>query len=261
VDDNEVGRYWDRNAPAWTQLARAGYDTYRDLLNTPAFLDLLPDVTGLTGLDVGCGEGSNTRLVVAGRGARMYGVDISPVFVAMSEAAGRELDPPVRSLRASGQALPFGAGSFDFAVAFMSLMDMPRPDLALAEMHRVVRPGGFVQFSIEHPFAGTPVREWLHDEDGNKFALAVGGYFEQGESVSRWIFSAAPQELRASLPMFETPRFRRTLADWLNLIAAAGWRLEEAAEPLASEATVAAHPDLADTRIVPYFLHVRARRS
>jgi SAM-dependent methyltransferase len=104
VDDNEVGRYWDRNAPAWTQLARAGYDTYRDLLNTPAFLDLLPDVTGLTGLDVGCGEGSNTRLVVAGRGARMYGVDISPVFVAMSEAAGRELDPPVRSLRASGQA-------------------------------------------------------------------------------------------------------------------------------------------------------------
>jgi hypothetical protein len=118
-----------------------------------------------------------------------------------------------------------------------------------------------VQFSIEHPFAGTPVREWLHDEDGNKFALAVGGYFEQGESVSRWIFSAAPQELRASLPMFETPRFRRTLADWLNLIAAAGWRLEEAAEPLASEATVAAHPDLADTRIVPYFLHVRARRS
>jgi SAM-dependent methyltransferase len=260
MDDNEVGRYWDATAPAWTKLARAGYDVYRDLLNTPAFLDLLPDVTGRAGLDVGCGEGANTRLV-AGRGARMTGVDISSVFVAMSDAAGRELDPPVRTLRASGQALPFGAGRFDFAVAFMCLMDMPRPDLALAEMYRVVRPGGFVQFSIEHPFSTMPTRDWVRDEDGRKLALAVGGYFEQGESISRWIFGAAPAEVRAGLPLFEVPRFRRTLADWLNMLAAAGWRLEEVAEPRVTAEMAAAHPDMADTRIVPYFLHVRARRS
>ncbi len=42
-------------------MARAGYDFYRDQFNTPAFLDLLPEVRGLHGLDVGCGEGYNTR--------------------------------------------------------------------------------------------------------------------------------------------------------------------------------------------------------
>ena len=37
MDHEEVGRYWNANAAAWTKLARAGYDIYRDHLNTPAF--------------------------------------------------------------------------------------------------------------------------------------------------------------------------------------------------------------------------------
>ena len=45
------------------RLARAGYDVYRDHLNTPAFFQMLPDVTNLRGLELGCGEGYNTRLL------------------------------------------------------------------------------------------------------------------------------------------------------------------------------------------------------
>ena len=63
MDDRQVARLWDENAETWTHLARQGYDVYRDLVNTPAFLGMLPAVKGLRGLDVGCGEGHNTRLV------------------------------------------------------------------------------------------------------------------------------------------------------------------------------------------------------
>jgi hypothetical protein len=49
----EVARYWEANAETWTRHARAGYDIYRDGLNTPAFLDMLPPVGGLCGLDIG----------------------------------------------------------------------------------------------------------------------------------------------------------------------------------------------------------------
>jgi trans-aconitate methyltransferase len=63
MDHEEVGRPWNENAEVWTQLVRAGYDLYRDGLNTPAFFEMLPDVDGLSGLDVGCGEGHNTRLL------------------------------------------------------------------------------------------------------------------------------------------------------------------------------------------------------
>ena len=59
MDHKEVGRYWNENAHVWTRLARAGYDIYRDYLNTPAFSDHLPEVDGLTGIDIRCGEGHN----------------------------------------------------------------------------------------------------------------------------------------------------------------------------------------------------------
>ncbi|HEV2743687.1 MAG TPA: methyltransferase domain-containing protein, partial [Rubrobacter sp.] len=80
MDHEEVGRYWDENAETWTRLVRAGYDVARDGLNPPAFLEMLPEVEELSGLDVGCGEGHNTRLV-AERGARMVSIDISETFV------------------------------------------------------------------------------------------------------------------------------------------------------------------------------------
>jgi len=49
MNHEEVGRYWNENAVVWTRLARAGYDVYRDYLNTPAFFEMLPEIRGLTG--------------------------------------------------------------------------------------------------------------------------------------------------------------------------------------------------------------------
>src|SRR5690348_14328305 len=129
MDDAEVGRYWDDNADGWTKLARMGFDVYRDLLNTPAFLQMLPDVRGLRGLDIGCGEGHNTRLIARQRGGRMTAVDISAKFLGHARQAERAAPLGIRCVRASGQRLPFVDESFDFAVATMSLMDMPRQDL------------------------------------------------------------------------------------------------------------------------------------
>src|SRR5947207_304361 len=70
MDHKEAGHYWNESAESWTKLARAGYDVYRDYLNTPAFFAMLPSVEGLAGLDIGCGEGHNTRLL-SERGARV----------------------------------------------------------------------------------------------------------------------------------------------------------------------------------------------
>ena len=65
MNHEDVGRYWDENAEVWTELVRAGYDYSRDGLNIPASFEMLPDVNGLSGLDVGCGVGHNTRFAMA----------------------------------------------------------------------------------------------------------------------------------------------------------------------------------------------------
>lgn len=88
MDHREVERIWDENTATWTRPARMGCDILRDWVNTPAFLEMLPDVAGLRGLDIGCGEGHNTRLV-AGRAAKMTAFDISRAFVQQARAYER----------------------------------------------------------------------------------------------------------------------------------------------------------------------------
>ena len=75
-------------------------------------------------------------------------------------------------------------------------MDIPETERALAEAHRILRPGGFLQFSIEHPCFATPHRRNLRNPEGLTYAVEVGDYFRrlQGE-VAEWI---SGQPLRAS---------------------------------------------------------------
>jgi ubiquinone/menaquinone biosynthesis C-methylase UbiE len=259
MDHYEVGRYWNGNARVWTKLARAGFDVYRDHLNTPAFFDLLPDVKGLAGLDIGCGEGHNTRLL-AKRGARVTAIDIAEVFIEQAQETEAQEPLGIDYRVASAVELPFEDGSFDFATAFMSFMDIPETGRVLAEAYRVLKPGGFLQFSITHPCFDTPHRRNLRDRDGVTRAIEVGDYFRNldGE-ISEWLFGAAPPEVKQGLTKFKTPRFTRTISQWLNLLVQTGFLLERVGEPRPSDETVAACPDLQDAQVVAYFLHVRVR--
>ncbi len=261
MTDEEVGKYWDGNADAWTTLSRAGYDVYRDLMNTPAFLLMLPDVSGRLGLDVGCGEGTNTRQV-AERGAKMMAVDVSPRFVAHAIEAERREPRGIEYGVASGQALPFANASFDFVTSFMCMMDLPDPATALSEIRRVLRPGGFFQFSITHPCFNTPHRKNLRDESGKTYAIEVGKYYDGTDGrVDRWIFGAAPASERERFEKFAVPFFHRTLSDWINIIVDAGLTIERVGEPQVSEELARQRPEMQDTRVVAYFLHVRCRKG
>ena len=260
MDHREVGRYWDGNADAWTKLAREGYDVYRDYVNTPGFFRMLPDVDGLRGLDVGCGEGHNTRLL-ARRGARVAALDVSEKFVRYARDAQADEPLGIGYMVASAVEMPFPDAAFDFAVAFMSLMDIPEPDRTLAEVFRVVRPGGFFQFSITHPCSDTPHRRNIRDETGTTRGIEVGRYFEQTTGrIDQWLFGAAPPEAREGLRPFRVPRFHPTLSEWLNAIVEAGFLLERVEEPFASDETVQQCPDVQDTQVMAYFLHIRCRR-
>jgi SAM-dependent methyltransferase len=261
VDDKEVGRYWEGNAEAWTFLARKGYDIYRDHFNTPGFLSILPDVAGLCGLDIGCGEGYNTRRLAA-RGARMKAVDIAPTFIrhAQEEESNRPLG--IDYSVANAVELPFPDSSFDFATAFMSIMDMADSEKAIREAYRVVKQGGFFQFSICHPCFTSSKNTWVDDEQGCHVAMAVSDYFKEGEGeIIEWTFHEAPSELKRTLPKFRTPTFHRTLSGWLNLLLDSGFVIERVLEPKASNETIEEFPELADTRLISHFLILRCRKS
>jgi ubiquinone/menaquinone biosynthesis C-methylase UbiE len=118
------------------------------------FLDVLrPDTVGVAQgevLEVGFGTARNLEHYGAGV-SRVTGLDpMSTDGIAAVEARIARARFPVErtTLRADG-ALPFDAGRFDCVVTTFTLCSIPDPDTALAEMHRVLKPGGRYAF-IEH---------------------------------------------------------------------------------------------------------------
>lgn len=260
MDAKTVGAHWESNAETWTRYSRAGFDRYRDALNTPAFLAMLPDVAGLDGLDLGCGEGSNTR-AVARLGAWMTGLDIAPTFIRHAKATEAADPLGITYMLGEGERIDLAAESVDFVTAFMSLMDMADQPAVLAGVHRVLKPGGFLQFSILHPCFVPPTRKNVRNEAGEPVAVQVADYFSETDGeIERWMFSSIPAEERATLTPFAVPRFHRTLTSWVAMIVGAGLVIEAFGEPRASEEVAASEPVVADTRVAPIFLHVRARK-
>ena len=260
MEAEEVRKHWNRNAEAWTQLSRKGYDTYRNYLNTPAFFELLPEVDGLKGLDLGCGEGYNTRLL-AERGANVIGLDISSVFVRHAKTFQSLSCHIPEYLIGNAQELPFADACFDFITGFMSFMDIPDTAALLEEVWRALKPGGFLQFSISHPCFDLPLRKNLRDVEGRTYAFEMGGYFQHAEgNVAEWLFSAAPPEAVESMRKFQTPNFNHPLSYWLNTLIQTGFVLEAFAEPRPDDQTVLEQPNIQDAQVIAYFLIIRARK-
>ncbi len=260
MDDKEVGKYWDENAENWIKLARLGYDKCRDLINSPAFFKMLPDIVNLKGLDIGCGEGYNTR-IAAKTGAKITAIDISKVFITSAKESEKREPLGIKYQVVSAINLPFPDESFDFAIATMSLMDISNIEKAISEAFRVIKPNGFFQFSISHPCFIISNVGWVRDDEGKRTGLIVSDYFKRSDGeIEEWIFGAAPKDMTDKMRKFRIPRFTRILSDWLNMLMAQGFVLEEFCEPFPDEELLKKYPGEYGSRIIPYFLIIRCRK-
>ncbi len=137
----------------------------------PPFIDFAGLADGETILDVGCGTGSLTFALARTAGLReIAAIDYSPVFV--EEAIRRNTDPRIKIRQADACALPFEDGVFDRALALLVLHFVPEADKAVAEMRRVVRPGGVVAAAVWDHLGGMPGMRMMVDTVA---ALGEGG--------------------------------------------------------------------------------------
>jgi len=131
-------------------------------------LALLPDVSGLTVLDAGCGNGRYLQELKS-RGAFAVGMDLSQAMLDRARALS------TRVARADLRALPLEAMSIDVVLCGLALGDVGELELALREIARVVRPGGCVIYSVVHPDGEAAGWSRTFESDGRQ--LAVDGYW------------------------------------------------------------------------------------
>lgn len=114
----------------------------------PAVLDLLGDVAGRRILDAGCGSGPLIA-ELGERGASVAGFDASPEMIRLArDRLGDEADLRVADLT---RPLPYDDGTFDDAVAMLVLHYLEDWSRPLAELRRVLRPGGRLVVVVNHP--------------------------------------------------------------------------------------------------------------
>ncbi|WP_457584496.1 class I SAM-dependent methyltransferase [Ensifer canadensis] len=137
----------------------------------PLFIDFAGIADGETILDVGCGTGSLTFALQKAADLRaIEAIDYSPVFV--EEATRRNTDPRIKIRQADACALPFEDATFDRAFALLVLHFVPETDKAIAEMRRVVKPGGVIAAAVWDHFGGMPGMRMMVDTVA---ALSEGG--------------------------------------------------------------------------------------
>lgn len=223
MDDSEVVAYWESNADEWFRGVQNGWDVYRKYVIGPGMAEIIPPVKNLRILDVGCGEGIHTRSL-AELGAKMFGVDISEKMVAFARKQEEEKPRGVEFQVASGNDLKmFDDESFDAVVSYMAMMDMADYPGCIAEITRILRPNGWLQFAITHPCMDSPICQKYLDKTGQEVGRVVGNYFclqplSDKQKVSEWFWSHAPTSEQEKARPFQIPHFYRTTSEYINTV-------------------------------------------
>jgi SAM-dependent methyltransferase len=233
----------------WEQQAKWWQDGFSEGADPEYVEQILPlaaeELAGAaTVLDVGCGEGQVSRLAVAGGATRVMGVDPTwnQVAVALRRAGG------ARYAQAGADGLPFRSATFDAVVACLVFEHIHEVDAAIAEVGRVLRPGGRFCFFLNHPLLQTPGSGWIDDQvlDPPEQYWRIGPYLVEDETI---------EQVEAGVFI---PFVHRPLGRYVNAMASHGLLIERMEEPAPPPGFLALAHEYADAATIPRLLYLRA---
>src|SRR5262245_59803891 len=121
------------------------YDLFSRYMEKDAerFFQRLGVTSGTRLLDVGCGAGQ-LALIAARAGAQVIGCDISTNWLEKARARAAAEGLEITFEEGDAESLPYANAQFDVVTSLFGAMFAPRPNLVVAELTRVCRPGGII---------------------------------------------------------------------------------------------------------------------
>ncbi|HTO00023.1 MAG TPA: class I SAM-dependent methyltransferase [Microthrixaceae bacterium] len=235
---------WESHAKWWQDQFTDGVDPEYTEQILPLIAENLPSEGTL--LDIGSGEGQVARMAVQ-LGLDAIGVD--PAFTQVSVGAERAGGP--RYMQGSATDLAVADTSVDAAVACLVFEHIPDVDAALAEVARVLRPGGSFLFLLNHPLLQTPGSGWIDDQimDPPELYWRVGPYLTETDTI---------EEVENGVFI----RFyHRPLSRYLNSAFDQGLVLERMIEPEPPAGFLARAEEYSEAKSIPRLLFLRFRKA
>lgn len=219
-------------------------DNHNDLVEQPAITRLLPNVAGLSVLDLGCGYGYNCIDFIERGASSVVGVDISQKMldVAKNESAHEK----IRYLKMSMTDVCSLGMKFDFIYSSLAFHYVEDFDSFAKGIYECLNDGGYLLFSQEHPL-NTVDGHYIKDENGNVIEFACADYSVQGIRKSFWFVE-------------DFIRYHRTFSGIINPLINAGFVIDALDEPMPSKEAIEKRKSLERYRLKPNFLIVRAKK-
>jgi ubiquinone/menaquinone biosynthesis C-methylase UbiE len=196
-------------------------------------------------LDVGCGDGQISR-ALANQGSTVLGIDPTALHISVAQERG---GGPTYLL-GSATSLPVEDNSQDAVVACLVFEHIDELEHAIAEVYRVLTPGGQFSFFLNHPLLQTPESGWIDDHiiDPPEQYWRLGAYLIETDSM---------EEVESGVFI----RFiHRPLSRYVNALSDAGLVIEKMIEPAPPEGFLARAPEYELASTIPRLLYLRVRK-
>ena len=226
---------WEDHADWWQEGFTAGADPEYEEQIIPLAREHLAGARRV--LDVGCGEGQIARVLPS---AHVIGID--PTWAQLAEARTRGGGPAYA--RGTADALPLAADAFDAVVACLVFEHIRAVDAAIAEVARVLEPGGRFVFFLNHPLLQTPNSGWIDDHvlDPPEQYWRIGAYLVEDETI---------EEVDKGVFI---PFVHRPLSRYVNALADNGLTIVHMEEPAPPPGFLARAAEYGDAATIPRLL-------
>jgi SAM-dependent methyltransferase len=233
---------WETHAGWWIDGFTDGADPEYEEQILPLAAEELAGAKRV--LDVGCGDGQVSRLATR-LGAEVIGVDPTWNCVSVAHERGG-----ASFARASAAQLPFADASFDAVVACLVFEHIRDVDAAIAEVARVLQPGGRFCFFLNHPLLQTPNSGWIDDQflDPPEQYWRIGSYLVEDETL---------EEVEKDVFI---PFIHRPLSRYVNALVANRLLVERMEEPAPPTGFLAKAEEYAAAATIPRLLYLRTRK-
>ena len=233
--DPATNDQWEVNSQWWQDEFTEGADPEYVEQIVPLAQEWLEGYAHV--LDIGTGEGQIARRLAA-NGASVVGLD--PTKNQLRVAQERGGGPAY--VRGAAQVLPFADSSFDGALACLVFEHIPDHRQSIAEVARVLRPGGRFVFLLNHPLIQCPGSGWIDDHILEEQYWRLGPYLVE---------DVVMEELAPGVVL---PFVHRPLSQYVNALADNGLLLRRMEEPAPPESFIVKADEYAEAATIPRLL-------
>lgn len=217
-----------------------------ELIEIPTIKKMLPDLSGKTVLDIGCGYGGMSKYFIKKGAKKVVAIDISSNMINLAKKINSHKD--IEYLVMNMENLSQIEQKFDFVFSSLAFHYIKDFDKLIADISNILNKGGELLYSQEHPIATALINDNKHIEiDGKRYYL-VSDYNNEGKRKLTWSKHGGI-------------KYHRSLKTIINTLIKHNLQITQIDESNAIKNAVKKVPKYIYQKDRPYFLFIKAQKS